>query len=256
MLHLFSNEGMAALTQLLRQQPLLAFDFDGTLAPIVARPENARISAAVADRLRIIRSRLPVAVVTGRSVDDVRKRLSFAPQYIVGNHGAEDEIDAAGAAAHIGRLSGVRRMLDDRRADLSAVGIVIEDKRHSIALHYRLSRERGRALELIQRLFAEPDPALRIFAGKMVVNIAPSDAPDKALAVHSLLERCGARCAFFAGDDVNDEPVFVSAPPAWLTVRVGHNDGATSARYFLGGTNEMAMLLDRILEFSRSHRSP
>ena len=85
------------------------------------------------------------------------------------------------------------------------------------------------------------------FAGKMVVNVMAPDAPDKADAVHALVARCGAASAIFAGDDVNDEPVFVSAPPDWLTVRIGRDHPATRARYFLDSPAEMAMLLERML---------
>jgi trehalose 6-phosphate phosphatase len=256
MLHLFTTEGLAALSRILRQRPLLAFDFDGTLAPIVARPEDARISLAVANRLEMLGTRLPVAIVTGRSVDDVRGRLRFAPHYIVGNHGAEDGIDIEGAAARVRKLDQIRKVLDDHCAELGAVGVVIEDKGQSIALHYRLSRQRDLAVELIHRLLATPDASLHVFPGKMVVNIAPLDAPDKALAVHGLLARCGASCALFAGDDVNDEPVFVAAPPTWLTVRVGHNDPASRARFFLDGPSEMPMLLDRMLKLLPSRGAP
>ncbi len=256
MLHLFTTEGLAALAQILRQRPLLAFDFDGTLAPIVARPEDARISLAVANRLKMLGTRLPIAIVTGRSVDDARGRLRFTPHYIVGNHGAEDGIDIAGAATRVRKLDRIRQMLHDHRAELGAVGVVVEDKGQSIALHYRLSREQDLALGLIQHLLATPDPSLHVFPGKMVVNIAPTDAPDKALAVHELLARCGASCALFAGDDVNDEPVFVSASQTWLTVRVGRNGPPSRARFFLDGPSEMPMLLDRMLKLLLSHGPP
>ena len=74
----------------MRLRPLLALDFDGTQSPIVTRPDNARVSAALARRLERLSRRLPVAVVTGRRVDDVATRLRFHPGFIVGNHGAED----------------------------------------------------------------------------------------------------------------------------------------------------------------------
>ena len=61
------------------------------------------------------------------------------------------------------------------------------------------------------------------------------------------MSRSGACCAFFAGDDRNDEAVFASAPPDWLTLRVGRDDAASCARFFLDGPHEMAMLLDRML---------
>ena len=248
MKHLFTSEGEAALTALVRQRPLLAFDFDGTLAPIVLRPVWARIPTAVAARLATLAQQLPVAIVSGRAVADVRGRLGFEPRYVIGSHGAEDDADPAGAAAHASALDPLRRLLATQAAEMAAAGIVVEDKRQSIALHYRLAREPARARALIEALLASSPIPLDIVAGKMVVNATIRGAPDKAHAVHALLARSGASCALFVGDDDNDEPVFASAPPTWLTVRVGRDDVSSHARYFLDSPSEMALLLERVLE--------
>ncbi len=247
MQHLFTPEGEAALAAVLRLHPLVAFDFDGTLAPIVARPDNARISQGVGQRLRALAALLPVAIVTGRTVADVRERLGFAPQFVVGNHGAEDPDDAPGTARRTAALGPLRAALQAQAPALAAAGITVEDKGLSIALHYRLSRERARAQALIVALLAQQGQGLRIFGGKMVVNAMASDAPDKAHAVLSLVARCGAAAAFFAGDDVNDESVFVAAPAHWLTLRIGRDDPTSRARFGLDGPQEMAVLLERML---------
>lgn len=247
MQHLLGRDGELALKQALRQRPLLAFDFDGTLAPIVPRAEDARLSAAVSARLRALAAQLPVAIVTGRTVADVSGRLGFEPQYLIGNHGAEDPQDRAASIALARQLDGMRARLVAHQADLDALGISVEDKGASLALHYRLSRERDQALALIERILDPLEAGWRVFGGKMVVNVVPANAPDKAGAVHALVQRCGARCAVFAGDDVNDEPVFESAPPHWLTVRIGRGEPGSRARYFLDSPKEMAMLLERML---------
>jgi trehalose 6-phosphate phosphatase len=247
MRHLFGTDGEAALAAALRQRPLLAFDFDGTLAPIVARAEDARLSTAVSARLRALATQLPLAIVTGRTVDDVRGRLGFEPQFLLGNHGAEDPCNPEASAAFVERLNGLRRRLQARHAELAAAGIVVEDKGASVALHYRLSRQRIEAQALIENVLQPADAAWHVFGGKMVVNVVARDAPDKAAAVFDLVARCGARCAVFAGDDVNDEPVFAAAPPHWLTIRIGRGDGRSRARYLLDSPNEMAMLLERML---------
>jgi trehalose 6-phosphate phosphatase len=247
MQHLFSPDGEAALAAVLRLKPLLAFDFDGTLSPIVARPEDARISQAVGQRLRTLASRLPVAIVTGRTEADVRERLGFEPRYVVGNHGAEDSGDPEGTVRRTAALDGLRTALQARAGALTAAGVAVEDKAVSIALHYRLSRDRARAQALIDALLAPLRADLRIFGGKMVVNAMAGDAPDKAHAVCSLVARSGAAAAFFAGDDRNDEPVFIAAPAHWLTLRIGRDDAASRARFGLDGPQEMALLLERML---------
>ncbi len=242
------------LAATLRNQPLLAFDFDGTLAPIVARPDDARMSCGVSSRLRALSAQLPVAIITGRSVADVRPKLDFEPMYVVGNHGAEEEVASGASLRPSPALNPLRALLWKRRSELQALGITVEDKQMSLALHYRLSRQRERALASIHEWLAPLAATLHVFSGKMVVNVSPVDAPDKANAVHALVARCGASCAIFAGDDVNDEPVFAGAPAGWLTVRVGRDNPASRAQYFLDGPNEMAMFLERMLGWLSVHR--
>ena len=246
MKHLFSPEGDAALAATMALQPLLAFDFDGTLAPIVARPEEARVSIAVSWRLDQLARRLPLAIVSGRSVDDVRARLSFTPGFIVGNHGAEDPLAAPSTSAPAA-LDGIRARMHPQLHLLDAAGVTVEDKYHSIALHYRLARDRVLALGVIERLLDSPGPGVHVFGGKQVVNIVAANAPDKADAVARLAQRCGARSVIFIGDDINDEPVFARAEPSWLTVRVGRDDPTSQARFCLESSGEVASMLDRML---------
>lgn len=247
MRHLLTHDGLAAVDALLQRRPLLAFDFDGTLAPIVAQPDKARVGPGIARRLAALAEWLPLAVVSGRALADVRARLGFTPQYVVGNHGAEDAADARAAAAHAQRLDALRDRLARDAPALGGAGVVVEDKGASIALHYRTARDRAAAAALIDGMLAAPDPALRVFGGKMVVNVMAADAPDKAKSVCGLVARAGCDSALFAGDDVNDEPVFAAAPSDWLTVRVGRDDPHSRARWFLDGTAEVPVLLEHML---------
>jgi trehalose 6-phosphate phosphatase len=250
--HLFSASGEHALATVMRARPLLAFDFDGTLAPIVSRPETARVPHPISRRLASLTPLLPVAVVTGRSVEDVRPRLDFEPHFIVGNHGAEDghvEPDTLRL-----ELDAVRRRLAACSAELAAAGITVEDKGLSIALHYRLSRDPALAREWIASVAPGPGSGLRTFPGKMVENIVHAKAPDKAHALHRLVAKCGVACAVFVGDDVNDEPVFASAPADWLTVRIGRDNPCSKAAYFLDSTPEAALLLEQVIRLVQEQR--
>lgn len=247
MRHLFTKRGEAALAAAMRRRPLLAFDFDGTLAPIVARPDDARVPTAVSARLSWLATRVPVAIVTGRAVSDVRGRLGFVPQYIVGNHGAEDDDPSTDTPTLMRAIDPLRDLLFAHAARLAEAGIRVEDKGLSIALHYRLSRRPDEAAAMIRDLTSQLPATLQVFAGKMVVNAMASHAPDKADAVRRLQLHSGVSCVFYAGDDVNDEPVFEAAPSHWLTVRIGRDDRACKAQFFLDSVSEMAPLLDRML---------
>ncbi|MCY7314386.1 MAG: trehalose-phosphatase [Rubrivivax sp.] len=275
----FSPDGDDALRRLLQARPLLAFDFDGTLAPIVDDPAQARATPDVAARLQALAARWPVAVITGRARADVQMRLGFKPRFLVGNHGAEgpqrgDNLGAAegapsddgllgliglGGLGGFGNASGpdsidssaalepLRRQLQPWHEALAAAGVQLEDKGASIALHYRRAPNRDRASTLIQALLAPVAAGLRIFPGKLVVNAMAAAAPDKADALLRLLQTSGADTAFFAGDDINDEPIFDAAAPHWVTVRVGPGRWPTKARFEIDGPHRMAALLDRLL---------
>jgi len=250
MKHLFSPEGDAALVAAMARRPLLAFDFDGTLAPIVARPDDAHVPPAVARRLEILARLLPVAIVTGRKVDDVRARLAFEPRFIIGNHGAEDPA-ATEPGVDASVFDDLRARLRECHEALDAAGVVVEDKHYSIALHYRLARDRKRALDSITNLIRDLGPEVAVFGGKMVANVVSAQAPSKAHALVRLIARSGATSAFFVGDDINDEPIFEHADASWLTVRIGRDDASSRARFCLDHSGEVAPMLDRMLTLLR-----
>lgn len=246
MQHLFTSEGELALQAVMRLRPVLAFDFDGTLAPIVARPHEARVPQTVSHRLAQLAQWLPVAVITGRSVADVRPRLGFSTPYVIGNHGAEDpEVGPPSAASQA--LDALRHRLALQAQRLAQAGVTVEDKLYSLALHYRLAPDAGQALLVIEELLQGMEPALHRFGGKAVVNVMAAGVPDKGDALAALVRRTGAGAAFFVGDDVNDEAVFMRAEPHWLTVRIGRDDPLSRAMFFLDSDAELAMVLQRML---------
>ncbi len=247
MRHLFSPDGLRELASIVHDDPLLAFDFDGTLAPIVSHPDRARVSEPVARELQRLSRILPVAVISGRRVSDLIPRLGFTARFVVGNHGAEDPDDRP--PEHWGRmLDGLRERLERAARPLFAAGVWVEDKGCSISLHYRLAPDPMVALDRINEVLLDLEPGLRRFGGKLVVNVVCSDAPDKADSLESLMQRAGARSALFVGDDLNDEVVFARRHRHWLCVRVGRDDPQSQADFFLDRSSEMRGLLRRIRE--------
>lgn len=246
MRHLFSPEGDQALDAVMRLSPLLAFDFDGTLAPIVARPHEARVPRVVSQELERLSTRWPVAIITGRSVADVGPRLGFHPRYVVGNHGAEDpELGPPSSASQA--LDSIRHRIEAQSEVLRRSGIVVEDKQYSLALHYRLAHDPGAALVCIEELLQGVEPAVKRFGGKCVVNVMATGLPDKGDALASLVRREQAGGAVFVGDDVNDEAVFMRATPHWLTVKIGREDPLSRAMFFLDSDAELVAVLERML---------
>jgi trehalose 6-phosphate phosphatase len=246
MRHLFRREGRAALSAALQGRPLLAFDFDGTLAPIVARPSEARVGVGVSERLARLAELRPVAIITGRSVEDVAPRLGFTPQFIVGNHGAEDP--EAESRLETSALEAFRNRLGAQADDLARCGVSIEDKGYSVALHFRLAEDRALAQHCIETILRDLEPGLKFFGGKCIANVVVAGAPDKGDAVAALVARAQADGAIFVGDDINDEAVFERAGPNWLTIRIGRDDPMSHAAFFLDSHAEVATLLQSMLE--------
>ena len=86
---LFSTPGSLRLTTTIQPGVLCVFDFDGTLSPIVAQPAQARLPPEIRKRLLALQKLTPVAILTGRSLADIRDRLGFTTDFVVGNHGLE-----------------------------------------------------------------------------------------------------------------------------------------------------------------------
>lgn len=242
MKHVFSNDGKAALRAVMARRPLLAFDFDGTLAPLVPNPQDALVPQSVMRRLAGLAARVPVAVITGRAAADARQRLDFPPCRVIGNHGAEGFEDLPGASFRAS-LDGLRGLLRAAPVDVREHGLLVEDKTYSIALHYRMARDRDAALAFVRRLVKRLPTPLVVSYGKLVVNFTAPDAPHKGEALRRLVVELGCDTAVFIGDDDNDEPAFAAAAPDWLTVRIGKHSPSSKARFFLDDHAQMAMLL-------------
>lgn len=254
----FSREGTEALRCLRGRLLLAAFDFDGTLAPIALRPEQVVTppgARAALDRLRRV---CTTAVISGRSRDDVLNRLGVHVDYIVGNHGIDGLPGAERETAECAAVSqGWLAQLRGGEA-LRALepGIMLEDKRVSLSVHYRQARDSARACAQLPAVFAALQPAPRIVTGKMVFNLLPPAAVDKGTAMLRLLELAKAQAGLYVGDDITDEDVFRLHEPDLLTVRVGRDD-ASHARLYLRAPSEIPRLIDALIgELSASgHRA-
>jgi trehalose 6-phosphate phosphatase len=243
---LFAPEGRAELARLCAANPLLGFDFDGTLAPIRPTPGEVAMDARTAAAFAALTRRVPVAVITGRALADVGPRLGGTPRWVIGNHGAEGMPD--GDPARQAAVCAAWRAQLEGTPALAGAGIVLEDKRYSLSLHYRQApdREAARARLLAQLHTLHPAP--QIVGGKCVLNLMPAGSTDKFGALQALARLGGAGDAvFFIGDDDNDEIVFRQAPPGWVTVKVG-GEGGSAARFRLARQEALADLLALLLE--------
>lgn len=238
-----ANRGV--LRRFARSRVLLAFDFDGTLAPIVARPEQASMRGSTRALLGAVASRHSCVVISGRARDDALRRVAGCGAVeVIGNHGIEPW-QASGRERRE-----VERWLPLLSAWLSALpGVEIENKGYSIAVHYRRSRRKQQAREAIGVAAAALGGA-RLVRGKQVVNLIPAGAPDKGAALEEARVRYGCDTALYVGDDETDEDVFALARPGrLLAIRVGRT-ARSLAPYYLRNQAEIDRLLRLLVELA------
>ncbi|MBL8949551.1 MAG: trehalose-phosphatase [Myxococcaceae bacterium] len=240
--NLLSPQNRDVLEQFASSDLLLAFDFDGTLAPIVADPMAAKMRPRTRELLVRLCRLYPGVVISGRSVADVRERVKGVGFLeVIGNHGLEPWKRSEDFAKK------VRAWLPVLYQRLTAhKGIVIEDKGYSIAIHYRKSREKRLAKDAIYAAAAALMP-LRVVGGHQVVNLLPDGAPHKGIALGAVRDRLGCDTSLYVGDDETDEDVFARDEPGrLLTIRVGQKSG-TRAAFFIEDQAEIDGLLWQLL---------
>jgi trehalose 6-phosphate phosphatase len=226
----------------------ILLDIDGTLLDLMPTPRQVWVPPGLANTLDRLLTRTSgaLALVSGRSLNDID--LIFAPAQFpaVGGHGAEMRLMAAGEAAVI-HAPPMDKELKRRLAAIARLspGILLEDKGYSLALHYRLAPHAERAIyEAVSLIRADlPDAPIEVLPGKCVFEIKHAGF-TKASGVRELMTRepFKGRRPLFIGDDVTDESVFAIMPEFdGLSFSVGrrakgvagHFDAPVDVREFL-----------------------
>lgn len=233
---------------------LITSDFDGTLAPIVNNPADARPLAEAADAL-IALGELPqtaTALISGRALEVLRELSGFSEVpssvHLVGSHGAEFTSGFSHEVDHalLDRITGELRKIAEGRP-----GVTVETKPASVALHVRnASPEDGeRALASARAASAAWDA--HATAGKAVLEFAVIRT-DKGAAVDILREQENADVVVFLGDDVTDEKAFRRLRAGDVGVKVGPGD--TLAGYRVESPEDVAAALKYLLDRRRASR--
>jgi trehalose 6-phosphate phosphatase len=243
MKYVLSPAGRAALRRLCAARVLLAFDFDGTLAPIVADPDRAAMRATTRALLAQVAARHPSVVISGRARADARRLLSGVPLAdVIGNHGIEPW---RGLASSRRVVRSWRPLLERGLAGVAHV--MVEDKGHSIAIHYRRAPDKKSVRAAIDVAVAALEN-VRPVPGKQVLNLLPRGAPDKGSALESARVRLGCDTAIYVGDDDTDEDAFaLGGPGRVLGIRVRRKRGSL-ASWYLRGQREIEQLLQLLLK--------
>lgn len=187
----------------------IVLDVDGTLAPIVSRPEQASVPEETRRELERLAGRYAlVACVSGRTGDDARRLVGVDGLRYVGSHGLELAPDAARWSEEIHRFA-------------SSVDWPVEDKGLTVSFHYREAADEDAALEYLQEV-AERARAAGLVPrfGRKVLELRPPVKADKGTAVTTLLEEAKLRRALYAGDDTTDLDAFRALDELDVGVRI------------------------------------
>lgn len=226
---------------------VLGLDVDGVLAPIVAHADDARLLDGVGDVLLALAARVPVAVVSGRSLENLEAQFHVPPGVeLVGSHGLEWR---SGSPVVLNRaqqsvLEQVATLADEA-VMVAGAGAWRETKPTSVVLHVRQAdphQGHAAAAQLRERV---ADLGVWVKQGHAVCEVMVVHT-SKAAAMQRFQQRHGTSRLAFVGDDLTDEEVFRACGPHDITVRVGA--GNTAARYRLADPVAVVAMLRHVVE--------
>ncbi|RRO18647.1 trehalose-phosphatase [Saccharopolyspora rhizosphaerae] len=246
---------------------VLVLDFDGTLSPICDDPAGADMSPRTRDVLQRLSRSIPVAVLSGRDLQDVRHRVGLEDLWYAGSHGFELAAPGGETAAHgLGEpasadLDEAERLLG---AELREVpGAEVDRKRFALAVHYRHVEPGliGDVLSAVDRV-GRSRPTLRVAHGRQVVELVPDVEWNKGWALRWLLKRMGPASAgavpVFAGDDYTDENALheIHHDGVGVVVRSAeHGDRLTWAHYAVNDPCSLTELLAHLASLAEGGNS-
>jgi len=245
---------------------VLFLDYDGTLSHIVEHPEHAVLDEATRSALGRAVARHPVYVISGRDLDDVRRRVSVDGVYYVGSHGFQ--MPEAGPGIDPRALEEAARELtaaaDELEQWLDYIdGVVIERKKYSFALHYRMvDRDDLKQIHAAAADVLERYGSVTSKRGKQVVEFVPDIPWDKGQCLQALLARleetAGGAGLFpvYIGDDVTDEDAFrVLRPDTGMGILVAEDERDSAAEFRLRDVPAVRAFLEQLSREEGASRS-
>ncbi|GJL55498.1 MAG: hypothetical protein NPIRA02_26300 [Nitrospirales bacterium] len=249
------------LTVALKKKHLAIFlDYDGTLTPIVDRPELAVLSDEMRDTLRILADTWTIGIISGRDRKVVEQLVNINSLYYAGSHG----FDIAGPAGvkiqhQVGKecLLPLDRAETKLRSSLATIkGVVIEHKKYSVAVHYRLVAPLD--FEKVKRTVSQvlsSEPDLRKTEGKKVYELQPRVEWNKGKALIWLLQALNLSTndsfPLYLGDDLTDENAFASLHEVGMGIIVDDTFRFTRASYRLKDPQEVLVFLKQLLHVAQ-----
>jgi len=262
--HLFQDWGNIQARIQQAQDLFLFLDYDGTLTPIVSRPELALCPSEVKRYLEKLRdlSGIYLAIISGRSIEDVREKVGVPGIVYVGNHGLEIE-NPAGRHKKIlasARKKELKRITQNLQNSLKEIpGILFEDKGPILSVHYRNVPQKffTQVPQIVEAELEQWRNRWKMASGKKVLEIRPNINFNKGKAVKEILKTfpCQQLLPIYLGDDQTDEDAFRVLKGQGISVFVGMGKLSSEADFFLKSPDEVQEFLFRCHEARRAGSS-
>lgn len=239
------------------KKPAVFLDYDGTLTPIVERPEDALLTEEMRQTVEDLAALCPVAIVSGRDLQDVRQLARIDGIYYAGSHGFDisgpkgKKLEYQSGVAYLPDLDQAEKELLSRLDKIT--GIQVERKKFAIAVHFRRVDEHHwpHIEQAVDAVLAE-NPRLRRTGGKMIFELRPAIDWDKGKALDWLLQQLGlARrdvVPMYLGDDLTDEDAMRRIKDRGIGILVRDEERPTYADYALEDTCDVRIFLQKLVD--------
>lgn len=251
--HLWKDWGRVVSIIRASNNVFVLLDYDGTLTPIVERPEDAHLSPETRNLLTILSKKrgYKVGIVSGRVLEDVKKRVGLANLYYVGNHGLElsgPDIEFVHPEAKELARS-VSKIYEELKSELDGIeGVIVENKTLTVSIHHRNTP--AEKIEMVKQKVKKVVGRwqhLQLTEGKKVLEVKPKLDWNKGRAAQLLIWRVAPESLLiYAGDDATDEDAFKQLRRG-VTILVTSTPIQTNAKYYLRDPNEVKELLKRLV---------
>jgi len=221
--HALSTEGRRRLRSLTTHAILYGFDFDGTLAALSPDRHGVHLSRSMHEWLTELSRRTTCAIISGRSLGDLRSRLNGTVPHMLGNHGLESSFTPPSdlRAAEEACVAWMQTLTSDAAAPLAQYGTQVEPKRYTVTIHYRGVKNPEETRLFLTVLLNGLTPTPRLTFGPSCVNVLPAAHGGKGAAALALMKRLGLSGLFYIGDDGADEEVFRVPEGLAMGIHVG-----------------------------------
>jgi trehalose-phosphatase len=245
--------------QAVKKRPAVFLDYDGTLTPIVSRPEDAVLDPEMRRTLTELAQHCFVAVISGRDLKDVQNLVGLDNIYYAGSHGFDiagpkgQRLEHQSGKEFLPALDQAEKSLREH-LEQDIPGVQVERKKFSIAVHHRRV-EAGRAGEVegVVDQVREESGRLRKSTGKKIFELQPDIDWHKGKALFWLLEQLGLDrpdvLPFYLGDDTTDEDAFKALKERGIGIAVQDTPSPTAARYRLHNPDEVQQFFKALITF-------